>query len=91
MKFTGHKKRLSDFRIAVFDTHPAVETSLADDPFGRSMRRTEPSRAAIFWTAFLDGPMGGLFGPTEFPYAPQRLFDAPETEAVHDLTTAGAL
>ena len=53
-----------------------------------TVRRTEPSGAAIFWTAFLDGPMGGLFGPTEFPFAPQRLFDAPQTEAVHDLTAA---
>jgi hypothetical protein len=46
-----------------------------DSEIERMRQMKEPSGAAIFWSAFLDGPMGGLFAPLRtLPGEPERIF-----------------
>jgi hypothetical protein len=54
-----------------------------DSEIERIHQMKEPSAASLFWAAFLDGPMGGLFAPLRLSSEPERIF---RTSAVSDLT-----
>jgi hypothetical protein len=59
-----------------------------DSEIERMRQMKEPSGAAIFWSAFLDGPMGGLFAPLRtLPGEPERIFRT--YSAVFDLVNLG--
>ena len=55
-----------------------------DSEIERIRQMKEPSAGAVLWSAFLDGPMGGLFAPLRtLPGEPERIFRS--YSAVFDL------
>lgn len=55
-----------------------------DSEIERMRQAKEPPGAALFFSAFLDGPMGGLFAPLRLPSEPDRIF-RPYSAAFDDL------
>src|SRR5215472_10092346 len=45
-----------------------------DSELERIRQQKEPSAASLFWSSFVDGPMGGLFASLRLPDEPERIF-----------------
>ena len=45
-----------------------------DSEIERIRQQKQPSAASLFWSAFVDGPMGGMFAPLRLPSEPDRIF-----------------